>query len=43
MVIALARGWSITRTGDGDVVRSVDDVDTGDVLVTTVADGEAEA
>ena len=35
----LRRGWSITRTIDGDVVRSVDDVATGTVITTRVADG----
>lgn len=37
---ALARGWTITRTEDGRLVRSVDDVAPGGRLVTTVADGE---
>jgi exodeoxyribonuclease VII large subunit len=36
----LARGWSITRDGDGRVVRSVAAVAAGDELVTTLADGE---
>jgi exodeoxyribonuclease VII large subunit len=36
----LARGWSITRDADGRVVRSPDDVRTGDALVTTLAEGE---
>ena len=36
---ALARGWSVTRTADGALVRSVADVAPGDPLVTTVADG----
>ena len=35
----LARGWSITRTADGDVVRSVDDVTDGTIITTQVADG----
>lgn len=35
----LARGWSITRRGDGTVVRHVSDVAIGDRLVTVVADG----
>jgi exodeoxyribonuclease VII large subunit len=38
--LALARGWSITRDGDGRVVRSVADAPAGTRLVTTVADGE---
>jgi exodeoxyribonuclease VII large subunit len=36
---ALARGWSLTRTADGRLVRSAADVGPGDRLVTTVADG----
>lgn len=35
----LARGWSITRTATGRVVRSVNEVVAGDVIVTVVADG----
>lgn len=38
-VNTLARGWSITRTASGAVVRSVVDVAPGDELVTTVTDG----
>lgn len=34
-----ARGWSLTRTGDGGLVRSVEDVSAHDTIVTTVADG----
>jgi exodeoxyribonuclease VII large subunit len=37
---ALARGWSITRTQAGTVVRHHDDVAAGDTLVTTVLDGD---
>jgi exodeoxyribonuclease VII large subunit len=37
--VALARGWSITRTAAGEVVRSVGDVMVGDVVHTLVADG----
>lgn len=36
---ALARGWSITRTATGTVVRATIDVGPGDVVVTTLADG----
>jgi exodeoxyribonuclease VII large subunit len=36
----LSRGWSITRRPDGSLVREVDDVGTGDALVTTLAGGE---
>jgi exodeoxyribonuclease VII large subunit len=35
----LARGWSITRTADGTVVRSPDQVRPGDELVTQVEHG----
>lgn len=35
----LARGWSITRTDAGTVVRRAADVAPGDVLVTTLAEG----
>lgn len=37
--LALARGWSITYTDDGSVVRRVADVAPGGGLVTVVADG----
>jgi len=40
---ALARGWAIVRTADGSVVRSVDDVPAGSVLVVQVADGTLQA
>lgn len=36
----LARGWSITRTADGALVRSPDDVAAGERLHTRVAGGE---
>lgn len=36
---ALARGWSITRTSDGRVVRHPQDVVPGDELITTVTGG----
>jgi exodeoxyribonuclease VII large subunit len=39
----LARGWSLTRTAEGDLVRSVADVRPGTPLVTTVADGEVRS
>ncbi|HEX7095587.1 MAG TPA: exodeoxyribonuclease VII large subunit [Acidimicrobiales bacterium] len=35
----LARGWSITRTADGRVVRSLHDAPVGAEVITTVADG----
>ena len=38
-VRTLARGWSITRTERGTVVRRSADVSLGDTLVTTVSDG----
>lgn len=36
---ALARGWSITTTADGRLVRAAADVAPGDALVTRLADG----
>ena len=36
----LARGYSLTRTADGRLVRSAAEVSPGDRLVTRVADGE---
>jgi exodeoxyribonuclease VII large subunit len=39
----LARGWSITRTASGEVVRSPDDVAPGDELRTLVAGGEVRS
>ncbi len=36
---ALARGWSITRTADGRVVRHAEDLHVGDELVTQLAAG----
>ena len=35
----LGRGWSVTRTTDGSLVRSPGDVSVGDHVVTTVAGG----
>lgn len=35
----LARGWSITRTSRGEIVRSLKDVSVGEKVETTVADG----
>ncbi len=40
---ALARGWSITHTADGRLVRSVADTGAGVELVTTVADGQVRS
>ncbi len=37
--VALARGWSITRTHDGRVVRSVVELEPGTSIATRVADG----
>lgn len=36
----LGRGYSLTRRPDGTVVRSADAVETGDTLVTQLADGK---
>jgi len=38
-VVTMARGWSITRTAGGTIVRSTNDVKSGDTLTTRVADG----
>jgi exodeoxyribonuclease VII large subunit len=35
----LARGWSITRTADGQVIRSTADVSVDEKITTVVADG----
>jgi exodeoxyribonuclease VII large subunit len=40
---ALARGWSITRTDDGRVVRSPADVSDGDTIVTQLGAGEVRS
>ena len=40
-VNTMARGWSITRSTDGAVVRSADQLQPGDTLVTTFAAGAA--
>jgi exodeoxyribonuclease VII large subunit len=37
---SLARGWSITRTATGALVRSPDDAPPGTALITTLAEGE---
>jgi exodeoxyribonuclease VII large subunit len=39
----LARGWSLTRTADGTLVRTVADAPVGTSLVTTLADGEVRS
>lgn len=38
-VMTMSRGWSITRDAKGNIVRSIFDVATGDVLTTSLADG----
>ena len=40
---ALARGWSITRTAGGGLVRSVESLQPGDLLVTTFVDGTTQS
>ncbi|HSH23241.1 MAG TPA: exodeoxyribonuclease VII large subunit, partial [Acidimicrobiales bacterium] len=40
---ALARGWSLTHTADGRLVRSPDDVAPGHALVTTLARGQVRS
>ena len=39
----LHRGWSLTRTADGRLVRSVADAADGTELITTLADGEVRS
>jgi exodeoxyribonuclease VII large subunit len=41
--VALARGWSITRTADGRLARSIAELHEGDVLLTTLLDGTARS
>ena len=38
-VHTLARGWSLTRTADGRIVRDPSDIAIGDAIVTTLANG----
>jgi exodeoxyribonuclease VII large subunit len=40
---ALRRGWSVTHTGGGRLVRSASDVAGGDELVTRLADGSVRS
>ncbi len=35
----MRRGWSVTRSADGAVLRSIEDAQPGDVITTQVADG----
>lgn len=37
--VTMARGWSITRDSNGNVVRSTDQISAGDLLVTSLAQG----
>ncbi len=37
--VQLARGWSITRSADGSIVRSIDELDVDDTISTALADG----
>ncbi|KAA1152702.1 exodeoxyribonuclease VII large subunit [Pseudoalteromonas sp. FUC4] len=39
----LARGYSITKTQQGKVVKSVGQIKTGDVMITELADGSVES
>jgi len=36
----LKRGFSVTRTREGRLIRQTDDVDDGEVLVTQLSEGE---
>jgi len=37
--VQIARGWTITRTADGDIVRSTADLSADDTITTTLIDG----
>lgn len=39
--VQLARGWSITRDAHGAIIRSVDQLQAGATITTTLLDGEA--
>jgi exodeoxyribonuclease VII large subunit len=39
----MARGWSITRTADGTIVRSADSLAAGTSIITTFAKGSARS
>ena len=36
----LGRGYSLTKKTDGTVVRSIDDIDVGEGVITQLADGK---
>lgn len=38
--VQLARGWTITRSTTGQIIRSTSDVAPGDILTTALIDGE---
>ena len=42
-VHTLARGWSLTRTADGRVVRSAEELAVGATIITTFASGQASS
>lgn len=42
-VHTMARGWSITRTSDGTIVRSADELTPGCMITTTFATGNARS
>ena len=42
-VHTMARGWSITRTADGRTVRDAAQVQPGDQIITTFANGTAHS
>ena len=39
----LGRGYSVTRTTEGHVVRSADDLKSGDQIITTLASGSVSS
>ena len=42
-VSVLGRGYSITRSTNGEIINSVDDVESGQEIVTILNDGEARS
>jgi exonuclease VII large subunit len=42
-VHTMARGWSITRSSDGTIVRSADELTAGAMITTSFAKGTARS
>ena len=39
----LTRGYALARTGDGDVLKSVQQVNVGDEIIVNLSDGRLRA